>query len=135
MPKKTIVLVKGDEYTHLEYEDEVWEGEIIKNYDPSLEELADFCDQNAESGNNYAFCGSHRILAALLHKTLGREQATKVMLGIAEYGGLDGMSGVGGGKSAYADFGIKEPWWNWKLPLSLPEKEELPSQMDDDVLR
>jgi hypothetical protein len=81
----------------------------------SLEEVADFSDHEAEGRNNGSYVGAHRILAALLHRKLGREQATEVMREIAEYGGLDGMSGIGGEPDAFADFGIKDDGGEWKL--------------------
>lgn len=81
----------------------------------TLEEIADFSDMEAEGRNNHSYTGTHRILAALLHKKLGREQATEAMREIAEYGGLDGMSGIGGEPSAFADFGIKDDGEDWKL--------------------
>jgi hypothetical protein len=34
---------------------------------------------------------------------------------IAEYGGLDSMSGVSTKSNAFADFGIKDCWEDWKL--------------------
>lgn len=92
------------------------EDEINKHPTLTLEELADFSDRKAESRNNHAFTGTHRILAAFLHKKPGRVQATEIMQGIAEYGGLDGMSGIGGQPSAFADFGIKDGGDDWSLP-------------------
>jgi len=90
---------------------------IEENPSPTLEELANFCDQNAESRNNHDFVGSHRLLAAMLIKQLGREIATDIMFEIAEYGGLDGASGLywQGGSSAFDDFGIEDCWVEWSL--------------------
>src|SRR6266849_483667 len=105
MPKRTIVQVNdeeegeapvwfasyADEWNHKE----MTEGkDIIKQPVLTLEELADFCDQEAESRNNHAYVGTHRILAALLHQKIGRAEATALMQEIAEYGGLDGMRGA-----------------------------------------
>lgn len=119
MPKKAIWRYLGDEFDepHLDY---AWSGssrwdDIDKSPELTLEEIADFSDIEAESRNNHAFTGAHRILAALLHRKLGREKATEIMREIAEYGGLDGMSGCGGEPDAFADFGIKEYDEDWKL--------------------
>jgi len=91
-----------------------WEN-IDKSPVLTLEEIADFADREAEGRNNGTYVGAHRILAALLHRKLGREQATEIMREIAEYGGLDGMNGVGGESAAFADFGIKDDGKEWKL--------------------
>lgn len=88
---------------------------IDKNPVLSLEEIADFSDREAEGRNNGTYVGTHRILAALLHRKLGRVHATEIMREIAEYGGLDGMSGVGGEDDAFGDFGIKDDGEEWKL--------------------
>lgn len=128
MPKREIIAVNDDpeesaEFV-LDYADE-WrveemeEGvEVIREPEASLEELANFCDKEAEGRGrtNHAFVGAHRMLAAILHQKLGREQATVLMKEIAEYGGLDGMSGVGGEVSAYEEFGIADCWADWSLP-------------------
>jgi hypothetical protein len=104
----------GKGYT-VGYEGEWLTSNVDKNPDLSLEELADFSDGQAESRNNHEYRGTHRILAALLHRKLGRVQATEIMREIAEYGGLDGMSGVGGEVDAFDDFGIKDDGGDWKL--------------------
>jgi len=119
MPKQEIwrVLLGGDyeiDYAYM-WDDNSPSDEIEKHAVLSLEQIADFCDRNAEGRNNHTFCGSHRILAAFLHRKLGRAQATVLMREIAEYGGLDGMSGAGGEADAFADFGIKDCWKDWKL--------------------
>lgn len=116
MPKKAIWKYIDDFDEHLDYE---WGGSnawdtIDKNPVLTLEEIADFSDTEAEGSNNHAFIGTHRVLAALLHAKLGREKATEIMREIAEYGGLDGMSGCGGESPAFADFGIAEHG-KWRL--------------------
>jgi hypothetical protein len=118
MPKKALWRYLGDDFEE-PYLDYAWGGSstwdnIDKSPALTLEEIADFSDQQAESKNNHDFTGTHRILAALLHQKLGREQATAIMREIAEYGGLDGMSGCGGESDAFADFGIAERG-NWEL--------------------
>ena len=82
----------------------------------TLEQLANLCDQDAGSDNNHEFVGIHRVLAALLYQRVGREQATMLMFDIACRGGLDGMAGIGGKQDSFAEFGIAEPWQDWKLP-------------------
>lgn len=119
MPKKALWRYLGDDFDEpqLDYAAS-WVGRwdnVDKNPVLSLEEIADFCDIQAEARNGHAFVGAHRILAALLHRKLGREQATEIMKEIAEYGGLDGMSGCGGEPDAFANFGIKGCWHDWKL--------------------
>lgn len=118
MPKKAIWRYLGDDFEepHLDYEwsdSSAWD-DIDKSPELTLEEIADFSDTEAESRNNHAFVGTHRILTALLHTKLGREQATAIMREIAEYGGLDGMSGCGGEPDVFGDFGIAEHG-NWSL--------------------
>lgn len=123
MPRRKLWRYIDDFDEHLDYE---WSGssrwdDIDKNPALTLEEIADFSDTEAEARNSHEYCGTHRILAALLHRKLGREQATAIMREIAEYGGLDGMSGCGGEPDAFADFGIAEHG-NWRL--SDENKEE-----------
>lgn len=84
--------------------------------DFKLEELADLCDEQAEQCNAHDFVGSHRGLAALLYREVGRELATRVMRHIAEMGGLDGMNGVCTDQDAFVELGITEPWKEWSLP-------------------
>lgn len=97
-----------------------------------LEELVHMCDQTAESRNNHDFVGTHRILATLLFNKLGRKKTTEIMLEIAEYGGLDAMSGNYADElkdhlNAFKDLGIKQPWHEWSLP------EEQPSSQSQEV--
>lgn len=116
MPKQELwKYIEDDGGRILGYEEEWLTSNVDKNPALTLEEIADFSDGQAESRNNHEYCGTHRILAALLHRKLGREQATKIMREIAEYGGLDGMSGCGGEADAFADFGIEDCWKDWEL--------------------
>ena len=80
-----------------------------------IEDLADFCDQDAESRNNHRFVGVHKLLAAILYKHLGREKSTIIMHEIAEYGGLDGMMGYADDESSFSDFGLEQNFKKWKL--------------------
>lgn len=97
--------------------DRPYAGETVTDRkDFTLEELADYCDSHAEGRNAHDFVGAHRILAAYLHRELGRESATRLMLGIAQRDGVDGMAGVCGTDSCFEEFGIKDAWYDWKLP-------------------
>ena len=88
---------------------------------PTLEELADFCDQKAESMNAHEFVGTHRMLAAVLYRKLSRWMATEIIKEIAEQGGLPGMIGMYGAPAilswpeTYESYGITEPPLDWKL--------------------
>jgi hypothetical protein len=114
MPKKTIIWVTEDgEGPRLAYRNLFAAGPAAP--EATLEQLADLCDQEAESENAHDFVGAHRLLAALLFRRLGRETATAIMREVAELGGLDGMNGICGTDGAYADLGIAWPWKDWKL--------------------
>ena len=120
MSKRKIIRLgtKDDNYLGYREEETYYLFDLILDKDPilTLEELADFCDQEAESRNNHNFVCSHKILSALLFKQLGREKATKIMQEIAEYSGLDGMMGLEQDiKSAFDDFGLKDDWNEWEL--------------------
>ena len=117
MTKRKIVRLGTKEENWLDYkEDEIYDPILDETPTPTLEELANMCDQEAESRNNHSFVGLHKLLAALLFQQLGREKATTIMREIAEYSGLDGMRGIGGyAKSAFSDFGLKDDWSEWEL--------------------
>lgn len=120
MSKRKIVRVGTEEDNRIEFmEEEMYEPILDVNPTPTLEELADMCDQDAESRNNHSFVGLHKLLSALLFRRFGREKTTEIIYEIAEYGGLDGMQGRGGKPSAYEDFGLKEDWSEWQLPKTL----------------
>jgi len=78
-------------------------------YKPSLEEIVDFLDHQAEDENHHDFVGKHKALAALLCTLEGRERATEILTLLAEYKGLDGMSPQ--------DFGLKNDWSTWSLEI------------------
>lgn len=107
---------------YLDYEGDTIIGTVVSvaRSDVSLEQLADMCDQHAESRNNHKFVGAHRMLAAILWRTVGRDEAQRVMWEVASYGGLDYASGCGTGSrpelEAWDDFGIAECWKDWQLP-------------------
>lgn len=100
--------------------DNSWNADNKVEDDPvaDLKELADFCDQQAESRNNHRFVGTHRLMAVFFKARLGEDVATALMREIAERGGIDGMSGqywsdADGDTSSFADFGIKDCWGEW----------------------
>jgi hypothetical protein len=99
--------------------EQLWHGqEIVAHGGLTLEELTDYCDMEAESRNNHRFVTTHRLLACLLCRDLGRQLATSIMLSIAERGGLDGMSGMDyftpeNVDGSYEEFGIKANWAKW----------------------
>jgi hypothetical protein len=81
----------------------------------ALELMADRLDDEAECDNFHDFVGTHRLLAALLHRELGREAATKIFRKIARMHGLQGMVGLSG-KSAFEALKIPDCWKEWSLP-------------------
>lgn len=120
MPKREVVLVVDDpgsyEATHVAYADEVkpqGKRTVIRWPILTPEQLACFCDENAENRNNHEFVGLHYLLARYLHTLLERRDVAYIMKGIAEYGGLDGMNGIGGTENAYADFGVSGEEWQY----------------------
>ena len=116
MSKRKIVRFGTTEESSLDYKDEgMGEPILDENPTPTLEELANMCDQDAESCNHHSFVGIHKLLCALLFQHVGRERTTEIIHEIAEYGGLDGMNGVGGKPSAFIDFGLKADWSEWEL--------------------
>jgi hypothetical protein len=104
MKKLVWVDYDGDGISFIGYSDDASYGRIVKGPEMTLEDIADFCDQNAEGRNNHSMVGIHRLLAVLLYNQFGRAEATKTLHMIAESGGLDEMSGD-----------IPEPWNDWKL--------------------
>ena len=117
MPQHTIYRVSdaNEREAYLSYDNGYPFVQAVDVSTVTLEELADFCDREAESRNNFDYIGTHRILAAFLHRCLGRDTSTMLMLEIARYGGLDAMSGVGRTRSAFAEFGIQDCWYKWTL--------------------
>jgi len=84
--------------------------------DATLEELVALCDHDAENQNAHDFCGSHRLLGAVLYRLVGRQLATAVMLDIAQRGGQHGMGGVGNGPihgHSYKDLGVGKSGYDW----------------------
>ena len=87
---------------------EGWNGDDLspdQEPPPTLEEYANYADENAEQDNYHALVGAHRVLAVLLCRTVGREQATAVMREIAEWGGL--------ARVKPADVGVGDCWKDW----------------------
>jgi hypothetical protein len=85
----------------------------VGGVDATLEELVDLCDHDAENKNAHDFCGSHRLLGAILFRRYGRESATDTMREIALFGGLQGMSGVCSDGDAYEELGVGENGRDW----------------------
>lgn len=114
MVKRKIIRNKGTD-TCIEYLDMLNDAdEYDEKHNATTEELADLCDQDAESCNNHFAVGTHRLLAVLLCNKVGDDYANKIILEIAEYGGLDGMNGCGGKPPVYKDLGINPPWDVWR---------------------
>ena len=78
---------------------------IVDGPEMTLEEIAEFCDLNAEGRNVVV----HRLLATILYKKFGRVAATETLKTIAEFGGLDEM------EDAFSELEIPKPWNGWKL--------------------
>lgn len=103
----------GDPVPHITYEKPP-KAELVSNGDDAtLEELAELCDQDAENWNAHDFCGSHRLLASLLHRHCGRGKATEIMLDVAKYGGQHGMAGICRSGNAYADLKVGKCGHDW----------------------
>lgn len=104
----------GDPVPHLTYQKPPRKELVSKGgADAKLEELVELCDQDAESCNAHDFCGSHRLLASLLHRHLGRLSATNIMLDVARYGGQHGMGGIARSGDAYADLNVGKCGYDW----------------------
>jgi hypothetical protein len=105
----------GDQIPYLTYNKPLLEEELVSSGadNATLEELVALCDQDAENCNAHEFCGSHRLLGALLHRHVGRTTATKIMLDIAMYGGQHGMGGVCRSGDAYADLNVGRAGHDW----------------------
>jgi hypothetical protein len=106
----------GEAVPHLTYSGRVLgKGRILSTgaADATLEELVGLCDQDAESRNAHDFCGTHRLLGAVLFRQYGRESATKTMREIALLGGLQGMSGVCCDGDAFEELRVGEAGCDW----------------------
>jgi hypothetical protein len=95
-----------------------WEPEedMVKRRDAekaTLEDLVKLCDDDAEDINAHDFCGTHRLLGAVLFRQLGRVQATEVMRDIAYRRGLHGMSGICGCRDSYKDLDVGKMGSTW----------------------
>ena len=107
-----------DEISYLDYADNYHSRNRSVENNPifTIEEVADFCDLNAEGRNNHAYTGVHRILAALLYKHVPTHTLS-IMKEIAESGGLDAMNGLyaTGFTGAHDVLGIPDDWSEWSL--------------------
>ncbi len=81
--------------------------------DATLEELVGLCDHDAENCNAHDFCGSHRLLGAVLYRKCGRLIATAIMLEIARRGGQHRMGGIGVSGDSYKDLGVGKCGYDW----------------------
>lgn len=105
-----LVKVREDETVSLVTQEEALKDWYTILDEPiTLEELANYCDLEAEQDNRSNLVGTHRLLAALLHREVGRMTAQTILLRIAEYGGLHNMG------DAFVELGIKDCWNDWKL--------------------
>lgn len=108
----------GEEIRELIYENETkyWDSfEEVNLTNITLEQLADFLDQKAESSNQYNFIGVHRGLATFLYLRQGRDTATAMLLDIAKLGGLMEL----GEKETLNGLGVEKCWHDFVLPESL----------------
>jgi hypothetical protein len=117
MARRTIVWHQaiGEDRPWLNYRDPGWKIDGPPAHDATLEQLADLCDNQAEQINAHDYVGTHRLLAAVLYRHVGRETATAILRDIAELGGLHAMNGVCGEPDAYGELGVPEPWKEWDL--------------------
>lgn len=81
--------------------------------DATLEELVELCDHAAENCNAHEYCGTHRLLGAVLYRKLGRQIATELMLDIATRGGLHGMAGIYSRSDSYGDLDVGKNGHDW----------------------
>ena len=104
--------------SYLSYADDAISPDDILDCDAgsaaTAEALASLCDRAAEDCNAHEFCGTHRLLGALLCRRHGRVEATKTLLFIAERGGLHRMSGVGCDEDAFEELGVGECGKDWE---------------------
>lgn len=106
----------GEAVPYLTYDGDVYgDAKVISTgaADATLEELVGLCDHDAENCNAHDFCGTHRLLGAVLFKQYGRDSATATMREIALLGGLHGMSGVCRRDDAYEELGVGECGHDW----------------------
>jgi hypothetical protein len=69
---------------------------VANDSDITLERIVDLLDLDAEGNNIHDFVTTHRALAALLMQLVGRKEATKIFVALVDFGGLHGLTGVGG---------------------------------------
>lgn len=102
MKKKMLYMVKSDgddgEYLRMSsgFKD-FDQSRPATDADLTLEAIVDLLDGDAESSNAHDFVTTHRALAALLIQEIGRDAATKFFLRLVDFGGLHGLTGIGGG--------------------------------------
>ncbi len=91
--KRKMVWYTDDEAEYLGYESGFHQTERpATRPKPTAEQLAEMCDRDAEDGNRHDFCGVHAVLSKLLATTVTKTAHYRIMLEIAERGGLHGMN-------------------------------------------
>jgi hypothetical protein len=87
---RKIVRVRDGEWVGLAYNDDGWHkpADCLSLGNPTAQEYAELCDQEAEHSNRHDFCGVHAGLLALLRKHVDRIPTLHLMRSIAEAGGL-----------------------------------------------
>lgn len=98
-----------EDETYLRFRDETSSDDVRTEPVPTLEELADFCDNRCENRNYHDFVGSHRALAVILIRSVGREKATEIMRTVAEYDSLDTLAQRGP-----KELGFPDCWADWE---------------------
>lgn len=114
--KRKLVFVKPDaDYPPVwKFEDSYNRADIVPHdAPPTLEEIVRVCDQDAENCNAHDFVGAHRLLVAVLFRSVGRAKATEIFLEIAGMGGLHSMNGLCGRKDAFLALKVGVSGHDW----------------------
>lgn len=117
MKKKTLYMVSEDDGPEIL----VWDPEFYEHKRPAkpkeetLERLAQMLDEHAENINAHDFVTTHRALAAMLYRQVGRAQATAIFRRLTDFEGLHGLTGVRGRTDpAIHEKELGVPLNNWK---------------------
>ena len=103
----------GEAVPFLAFKDKYTKGKKVSFHEVTLEQLVELCDHDAENVNAHDFCGSHRLLAALLCRSIGRALATEIFFEIATRRGLHGMGGVCVDGDAYRELKVGRAGYDW----------------------
>ncbi len=88
-----ICRVRDEEWEGLVYDDGHESRERLPLGDPTPEEYAELCDDQAENENMHDFCGVHAALLKVLRDNVASPKALDgIMRTVAENGGLQGMA-------------------------------------------